>query len=128
MYALVGYAISLSLVVAGFWLWDISVPAKLVGVGLTAAVLVFAYQPIEFLLGRVVTHLALIEARLRVIEHSLELQRLEPENRESATAAIAEQLEKESRTRGFLERVHPPWIDQLLGLAIGLLPVSRTPS
>lgn len=62
MYALACYVTSLSVVLAGFWLWDIAVPAKLVGIGLTIAILVFAYEQVEYFLTQLLTKATLVEA------------------------------------------------------------------
>jgi len=114
----------LSLVISGFWLWEISFPAKLVGAGLVGMLLVITQEEWPYFTDKALERLSVMELRLRVIERSLELSRMEPVSNELASTAIAEDLEKESELQATVEKTFPAFAFDLLGMVVLLVGAS----
>lgn len=114
----------LSLVISGLWLWEISFPAKLVGAGLVGMLLVITQEELPYFTDKALERLSVMELRLRVIERSLELSRMEPASIELASTAIAEDLEKESELRATVEKTFPAFAFDLLGMVVLLVGAS----
>lgn len=106
----------LSFVIAGLWLWEVAIPVKLICFGLLGMVVVITQEELPGFVDRTLANLSAIDIRLRVIERSLELHRIEPDNTEPASTAISEELERQVRVGGLLEKVSPAAIYDLFAL------------
>ena len=107
MISFLSQTLSLSAFLAGIWLWEIPFPAKLIILGSFISLFIFAqYQLIE-LLVLLSERVTLIDSRLRVIEKSLELSRINPESMESASHLVIEEINSEVKTKDFQRRIDP---------------------
>lgn len=116
IYKFVVQVLFLSLVIAGLWLWDVSLPVKLICSGLLGMIVVITQEDLPYFIDLTLARLATIDVRLRVIERSLELHRIEPENTEPASTAINDELERQGRAGNLLEKVNPAALFDLFAL------------
>ena len=120
MPALVLQVISISIVIAGVWLSDFSLPTKMIISGTGASLFVFVQYQLITILEQLAVSQEQLKTWVRVIESSVELTRTDPRNRTSARDIVMHEVQDENKALKLKETITPSWYVDFLAFFFGV--------
>ncbi|MES2207281.1 MAG: hypothetical protein V4525_10890 [Pseudomonadota bacterium] len=116
MSALALQVFSISIAIAGLWLADLSLPIKMIILGTSSSLFFFTQYQLTTIIELQTGCLAELKGWVRVIERSVELSRLDTQNKDSAQELIIKEIIDENKELNFQERISPSWRIDLIAL------------
>jgi hypothetical protein len=119
MGVLIQLLLSTSVVIAGVWLADYSIPSKMIILGFLAFMVSFTQAQLMEILRLQLDEITQIKIYLRVFEKSYEHGNKDPDIHRSARGSVLDEIKNERAVLEFKEKISPDWFIQIFTMALG---------